>query len=104
MRHLFLTLAFLTFAISPALANHTQGHTENHKQILIEVNGLVCDFCARALEKVFYKQAGVDGVDVNLDTHIVTLETTDKADLSDETLKKLVTDSGYNLVNIKREK
>ncbi len=102
MKKLFLTLALLIFSISPTLANHEAGHAEANKKILIEVNGLVCDFCARALEKIFYKQDGVEGVDVNLDKHIVTLETTEKAKLTNDVITKLVTDAGYNVVNIQR--
>ena len=30
------------------------------------INGLVCDFCARALEKVFMNENSVSGLTVNL--------------------------------------
>ena len=42
------------------------------KTIKIGVEGMVCDFCAQSIQKVFLKQAGVERVDVNLDVGKVT--------------------------------
>ena len=53
----FLLLILLTFCIGSAYA----------KTIKIGVEGMVCDFCAQSIQKVFLKQAGVEKVDVNLD-------------------------------------
>ncbi len=91
----------MLFAATPALAHHEAGHAAVDK-IAVSVNGLVCDFCARALEKVFYKRDGVEGVDVNLDTKIVTLEVVKGTDISDEEITELITDSGYNVTKISR--
>lgn len=102
MKKLLLSLAALTLLATPALANHTPEHASVHS-IRVQVNGLVCDFCARAVEKVFYKQDGVEGVNVNLDDHIVTLDIQDGKDLDDALITQLITDAGYNLVEIKRE-
>ena len=101
MRFLLMTLALLTLSI-PAYANHAQGHKAVHT-ITINVNGLVCDFCARAIEKVFYKQDGVEGVIVNLDDQKVTLETSEASNLSDEQITSLMTEAGYNVVSINHE-
>lgn len=97
-----LALAVLFLAL-PAYAHHTPEHTGSFKTITVEVNGLVCDFCARALEKVFYQQENVEGVDVNLDTHIVTLEIKDGTDIPDDKITGLITEAGYNVVKINRE-
>ncbi len=102
MRLFFLTLAALGLMTIPAFANHGGDHTHASKTIAVKVDGMVCDFCARALEKVFYQQDGVEGVDVNLDSHIVTLDITEDAQLSDELINKLIADSGYNPVSIER--
>ncbi|MDG1286824.1 MAG: heavy metal-associated domain-containing protein [Rickettsiales bacterium] len=69
-----------------------------------QVNGLVCDFCARALEKVFSTQETVDSINVDLDKGIVavTMKAGQSA-LDDATLTKLITDSGYNLTAINKE-
>lgn len=68
----------------------------------MSVNGLVCDFCARALEKVFGKEEAVKAIDVNLDTKIITVNFNEGQTLSDEKITALVTDAGYNVEGIHR--
>ncbi len=69
----------------------------------VEVNGLVCDFCARALEKVFSKRDEVADISVDLDNGVVQVEHAEgQPPLDDATLKQLITDSGYNVTEIKR--
>ena len=71
---------------------------------MVDVNGLVCDFCAQALEKIFSKQEAVSEIDVNLDTKVITINYVDGGSLDDETITQLITDSGYNVVEIRHEK
>ena len=90
-----LVLITLLFLISsPAMAVET---------IKISVNGLVCDFCARSIEKVFGKQEAVGRVTVDLTAKLITASMKDGQTLSDEMLTKLVTDAGFNITNIERE-
>lgn len=66
----------------------------------VGVNGLVCDFCARALEKVFGKREEVTGIDVDLDNAMVSISMKDGMSIDDDTLTKLITDSGYSVIGI----
>lgn len=66
----------------------------------VSVNGLVCDFCARALEKVFGKEEAVKGIGVNLDTKIITINFKEGQSLDDERITKLIKDAGYNVEDI----
>lgn len=66
----------------------------------VAVNGLVCDFCARALEKTFGKKDEVKAIDVDLDSKIVTIMFKDGQSLDDATLRQIITDSGYNVKGI----
>lgn len=68
------------------------------------VNGLVCSFCATGIEKTFQKQASVKDVKVDLDTKLVTIHLKKDKTLDDKTVKKLITDAGYTVVSIKRDK
>ena len=68
----------------------------------VDVNGLVCDFCARALEKTFGKRDEVTNIVVDLDNAKVTVTLKDEQVMDDVMLTKLITDSGYNVVAIKR--
>ena len=42
--------------------------------VVVKVNGLVCDFCARSLEKTFRKTGKVAGVSVDLTAKEVRLQ------------------------------
>ncbi len=95
MKKLLLTTAFLTLFASSAFAGEV---------VKIGVNGMVCDFCARAIEKVFTKQEAVEAINVNLSDKMITATMKDGQTLDDETITKLVNDSGYAIVDIHREK
>ena len=94
----FLLLIALTFCIGSAYA----------KTIKIGVEGMVCDFCAQSIQKVFLKQAGVEKVDVNLDIGKVTVKMADVFEddedgISDERIKQLFLDAGYDVSKIERD-
>ena len=83
-------------------------HTLKSKIIDIEVEGLVCDFCAQSIEKVFMKQPGVAFVYVNLDRGNVYIKMADVFEkdedgISDIRIRKLFEDAGYNVTNITRK-
>ena len=78
------------------------------KSIHVDVEGLVCEFCAQSIQKVFLKQAGVEKVDVNLDIGKVTVKMADvfqdyEDGISDERIKQLFLDAGYDVSSIKRD-
>lgn len=105
---LFLTAITLTFSM-PAYAEAVEAKTEMEQatqsgDVHLSINGLVCDFCARALEKVFGKQDEVSTIDVNLDTKIITVNFHEGQTLSDEKLTELITEAGYNVEDIHRAK
>ena len=72
--------------------------------INVNVFGLVCDFCAQAIEKVFMKRDEVSGIDVNLSEGLVIISTKKDKDLDDGLLTRLITDAGYNVDRISRNK
>ena len=78
------------------------------KIIDIEGEGMVCDFCAQSIEKVFMKQPGVEVVYVNLERGNVQVKMADvfKDDedgISDVRIKELFLDAGYTVNNIVRK-
>ena len=115
----FMTL-FFTFHSHAADGNHD--HEHNHEgqvvessgvannmknascedTINIKVNGLVCDFCARSLEKVFLKREDVAGIKVDLGKGLIAVAMKPGSTIDDATLSKLITDSGYNISAIGR--
>jgi len=72
--------------------------------ITLNVSGLVCDFCARAIEHVFRKQAAVKDVTVDLDNGRVTIDLNPGKTIDDKTLGRLMADSGYTVTGITRAK
>jgi mercuric ion binding protein len=72
------------------------------KTIEMDVNGLVCAFCAQGIEKTFKGFPATAGVFVSLEHRIVAVQLKDGQDISDAALTKAITDAGYKLVAIHR--
>ncbi|MFQ3594760.1 MAG: cation transporter [Sphingomonadaceae bacterium] len=73
------------------------------EMVTVKVNGLVCDFCARSIEKVVGRRGDVERVHVDLDKGEVHVALKSGATLTDPELRKLVVDSGYAVTAIERE-
>jgi len=89
----------LTFIITVGLTAAVSAET-----IRATVNGMVCGFCATAIEKTFRKQPEVKGVDVDLDNRLVTVTTKDGQALGDAKITQLLKNSGYSVVKIDHAK
>lgn len=72
------------------------------KTIEIDVNGLVCAFCAQGIEKTLKAFPASDGVFVSLERRIVAIHLKDGTDIDDALLRKAITDAGYSVVAIRR--
>ena len=68
------------------------------------VNGMVCGFCATAIEKTFHKQPEVKAVNVDLGNRLVTVTTKDGQGLDDAKVTQLLKNSGYSVVKIDHAK
>ncbi len=89
------------FVLLAGLSVPTIGFAET---IHATVNGLVCGFCATGIEKTFKEEASVENVAVDLESKLVTVELKKGQQMDDATFSKLVTNAGYNVVSIKRDK
>ena len=116
-----LSLSILFFVTTFALANEkdhsNHDHTEN-KQIEIHagsidpngtlmtvaVEGMVCDFCAQAIERVFMKREEVAGITINLDDQNVIISLKSEKDIENITIEELFLNAGYNVQTINRKK
>lgn len=72
------------------------------KPVTVQVKGMVCAFCAQGIEKKFKALSEVKTVKVSLETKKVDLDTRDDQDVSDEKIRAIVTDSGYEVLKIER--
>ncbi|NQY96087.1 MAG: heavy-metal-associated domain-containing protein [Henriciella sp.] len=107
MKLIKLALATTTIAFAAPIATAQDAATDTaisaQTMVNVKVNGMVCDFCARAVTKVFGKQEAVENVHVDLDNGEIHVTLKPGAALSDETVADLVKKSGYDLVAIERE-
>lgn len=71
--------------------------------VVAKVLGVVCDFCAKAMDKTFGKREEVAAVYVDLDTKTLNLIVAAGQTIDDETISKLVKRSGYKVDKIYRE-
>ena len=100
-------ILFLFVASMNVLASETPkmkvGEVDPNGEVVeVKAFGLVCDFCANAIEKVFMRQDEVSGIDVSLEQHQILIALKEGQQLNDAEITKLVTDSGYNVKEITR--
>lgn len=76
----------------------------NTRVIYAYVNGLVCDFCARSLEKTFEKEESVKSITIDLQLKVLTIVLKEDKILENSQIIKLVNDAGYDVKEIKYEK
>ena len=88
--------------VEPSAVSNDMGNAACEDTINVKVSGLVCDFCARSLEKVFLKRGDVAGIKVDLGKGSVVVAMKPGLTIDDATLTKLITDSGYNVSAVQR--
>jgi mercuric ion binding protein len=86
-------MAILLWIVSPFAAAKT---------VEMEVNGLVCGFCAQGIEKTLKTLPATEGVFVSLENRLVAVKLKDGADIDDAALHRALKDSGYTVVAIRR--
>ena len=94
MKNYLLTIA-IGFSMTAAVSAAT---------IKATVNGMVCGFCATAIEKTFKKQPEVSAVNVDLKNKLVTITTKGGQAMDDSKVKQLLKNSGYSVAGIDHAK
>lgn len=88
----YLMLSAFALASIPASA----------QTIAVEVNGLVCAFCAQGIEKTLRKFDAIDDVFVSLEHRTVAFALKDGAALDDAIVSTAIRNAGYTVVGVKR--
>lgn len=70
--------------------------------VVVEVLGVVCDFCAKAMNRTFGRRDDVSAVHVDLDTKTLNLVLVSGAAIDDAEINRVVEDSGYKTKAIHR--
>ena len=68
--------------------------------IKANVNGMVCAFCAQGIEKKMRALSQTKDVYVNLKQRLVAVEVKDGQTLSNDTVKDIVKNAGYEVTSI----
>ena len=124
IRLLFLTILSANFIFSDE-DQHMHQHSHNHdvyvqgeklevdekrfKKFLdglsdsqvavVNVNGMVCDFCARGIEKTFVKDSAVKRIDVDLERGKVLIAYTKEKEIHFDEIKKKILANGQNAID-----
>lgn len=93
MRRVLLTLSVLITLSASALA----------ETVKVTVNGMVCAFCATAIEKTFKKEKAVDTVKIDLPKKLVTVKTKPGTTISDAKIHEVINYAGYTHTSIVRD-
>lgn len=96
MYKITLTLIFvITLLTLPFFAS-----VKAAEKIEVEVQGMVCDFCAQGLQKTIGALDEVDKINVDMDSQKVSIFLKDDKDLADEKIKELIVGNGFSVVDI----
>ena len=83
---------------------HAGSIDPNGTLMTVAVEGMVCDFCAQAIERVFMKREEVAGITINLDDQNVIISLKSEKDIENTTIEELFLNAGYNVQTINRKK
>ena len=75
---------------------------EGGEPIVADVLGVVCDFCALAMNKIFSKREEIAAIYVDLDTKALNLVLVPGASMSDQTITALAVTAGYRIAGVRR--
>lgn len=99
MKYLIIAATFLALSF-PTTSIAQQPSNEASHDVIVNVNGLVCDFCARAVEKVFGRQEEVASIAVDMNEKTVVIYFNEGRSLDDAAITDLINDSGYSVESI----
>ena len=102
MKLILLNLVlFLSIVLKPNQINSQEN--EKNEILYISINGLVCDFCARSIEKLFKKKSAVKNININLEEMLVTIFLKKGETINNQIINQIIIDSGYDVKEIRRE-
>ena len=72
-------------------------------EITVKVQGMVCSMCAQGIKKKFTKIDAVKDINVDLNNKFVQIQTKDGQNVSNDKIKELIKEAGYNVASIERK-
>ena len=99
---MFRKSMFAILALTMLLPLTVLADTGTPRSIRMEVNGLVCAFCAHGIKKALGKYDAATDVFVDLEHRLVAVGLAAGKDIPDRELTVALTDAGYTVVSIQR--
>lgn len=94
--------AMIRTFVAAALAFAGSAAAAPASTIEMNVDGLVCAFCAQGIEKTLRKEAATEDVVVSLEHQLVAVALKPGKDIADDALRAMLTEAGYTLRGVKR--
>lgn len=91
-----MKLFILTFLL---LVTPILGHAE---QAIVKIEGMVCTSCVEGVEAHLKKAPEVESASVDLRSNTATVSFIKGKSLSDEAIKRIIADAGYEVTEVKR--
>jgi hypothetical protein len=79
----------------------TKNLEKGEKIAVVNVNGMVCDFCARGIQKTFMKNRNVKKIDVDLEVGKVLIAYEIGSKISFDNIKEKITANGQTPIDMK---
>ncbi len=73
---------------------------ENSQIAIVNVKGMVCDFCARGIEKTFKKDTNVKKIDVDLSKGKVLIAYNNNKKIKFDEIKEKILINGQNVIDM----
>ncbi len=70
--------------------------------VVVSVNGLVCDFCAQSIDRSFRRRPEVNAVRVDLTEKLVSIDFRPNQTLDDDAIREIITRAGYTVTALRR--
>ena len=87
---------------SVTILSATSSASAAQQTIQVELDGLVCAFCAQGVEKKMKAQTATDKVFVSLNKKVTLVALKEGQDIPDETIRAEITNAGYVVKAISR--
>ena len=87
--------------VDPIRFDRFVDNLSNAQIAVVDVNGMVCDFCARGIEKAFQKDSSIKRIDVDLSKGKVLLAYSNEVEIDFGDIKKKILANGQNATGMR---
>lgn len=95
--------AWMALTLTPMLATAAWAGQASSR-IEASINGMVCSFCVQGIEHKLLKLPATESVSVDIQKHRVNITLRKGSTISDNQLRQVIRDAGFDVRDIKRIK